>query len=347
MTGLNTERNAAICRKLAQESVPGNGPYYVLFLIVAALPAVFSSQIFVLHLVNMMLHNVIVLIGFIIILGFSKQFSLGQVAFYGIGAYALAYFTKTLGMSFLPALVLSSGFAALLSLLVAIPGTRFSGPWLALVTYAFAEIARILFSRLKPITGGFAGFSDIPKPQLFGIVFDNEFAYFYLFLAVTVIAVIFARRLRIISIGKRWIAIGDNENLAKSIGINPFTQKIFAFMAGSFFAGISGALYAGYVGYISPEMFTINYTLFFLTILVVGGLESIEGGIIATLIFTFSQNYLRSLYPWDMVFYGLIIVVFINFIPQGIGEVLKSGVMRLLKSRRGNPENPSVARTAQ
>ncbi len=317
----------------ARKSIPHNRTYYIAFIVLLFLPLVFRERVFTLHLFNMILHNIIILMGLVIILGFSKQFSLGQVAFYGIGAYAVANFTRVLGINFFPALLLASVSAAVLSLLIAIPGTRFRGPWLALVTFAFAEIARILFSRLKSLTGGFAGFFNIPRPILFGFKFDNELTYYYLFLIGAIISILYAIRVRHTPVGKKWIAIGDHENLASSIGINPFYQKIFAFMAGSFFAGLAGGLYAGYVNYLSPEMFTINFTLFYLTILVVGGLESVEGGIIAVVAFTVFQNYLRSLYPWDMVLYGLLIIVFINLMPQGVGEMLSSTIRRLVVSR--------------
>ena len=300
------------------------------------LPLILGGNKFFIHLVNLIYHNIIILMGLLIILGFTKQFSLGQVAFYGIGAYANALLTARGGLNFFPAFVLAGGIAAIFSLVIAVPATRFKGPWLALVTFAFAEIARILFSRLKGLTGGFAGFFNIPHPRIFGFVFGNEFRFYYIFLFSCVLLVWLTLKLKDSPAGKKWLSIGDDENISSSIGINPFVQKLLAFSTGSFFAGVAGALYASYVNYLSPELFTLQHTLFYLTILVVGGLESIWGAVISVILFTIFQNYLRALYPWDMVLYGLIIILIVNLMPQGIGSKISELGKGLSKESRGS-----------
>jgi branched-chain amino acid transport system permease protein len=290
----------------------------ILFLVV--LPFFIQDKIYILHLLSMIYLNGVITLGLVLILGYTKQFSLGQVAFYGIGAYTTAVLTANYHISFFLAMVISGLLAAMSAVFVAIPATRFQGPWLALVTFAFAEIIRILMIRLKKITGGFGGFFNIPKPRFGDFVFDDNFKFYYIFLVVMLIILLVTYRLRLSPLGRIWISMGDNEDLSSSLGINIFFHKLLAFAVGSFYAGIAGGLYAGYANFISPESFTLRHTIYYLSILIVGGLESISGAIAATVIFTLFSSYLMALYPWDMVLFGLIIVLFVNLIPGGLGE---------------------------
>jgi branched-chain amino acid transport system permease protein len=294
-------------------------------LIVAALlllPLVFRDHLFLLRLFVQMFLGATVLMGFLVILGFSKQFSLAQVAIYGIGAYVAANLTATLGMSFIPAMLLSGLAAGLVGAAIAIPGARFVGPWLALVTFAFAEIVRILMARLKPLTGGAVGFRNIPRPEIFGYRFTGEADYYYLFLAMALLAYFVTLRFRTSPFGRIAVAIGDNPDIAASLGVNVFRHRIFAFFVGSMLAGFAGAAFASYATYISPESFGLAHTIHYLTMLVVGGLESIPGALLAVVFFTFSHNQLMSLHPWGLILDGFLLLLFMNVMPRGIGGVI-------------------------
>jgi branched-chain amino acid transport system permease protein len=290
--------------------------------VLLALPLFFRDKVYTIHLLSTIYLNGIIVLGFLLILGYTKQFSLGQVAFYGIGAYTTAILTAKLQINFFIALLVSGTVAGFAGILVAIPATRFQGPWLALVTFAFAEIIRILMIRLKTLTGGFGGFFNIPRPAFGDFVFDTDFKMYYVFLCVFLLVAFAAYRIRFSAVGRIWLSLGDNEDLAASLGANIFLQKIGAFSAGSLFAGLAGSLYAGYANFISPESFTIKHTIYYLCILIVGGLESFSGALAGTLFFTLLSSFIMSLYPWDMVLFGFIIVLFVNIMPGGIGEHL-------------------------
>ncbi len=304
-----------------------------------AVPVVFGEHVFVLGLFVKMFLGVTVLMGFLVILGFSKQFSLAQVAIYGIGAYLAANLTAKLGLGFLPALLASGLVAGLVGALVAIPGAKFMGPWLALVTFAFAEIVRILMSRLKPLTGGTAGFRNIPRPEIFGYQFSSEADYYFLFLAIALLAYLLTLRFRHSPYGRIALAIGDNPDIAASLGINVFRHRIFVFFVGSMFAGFAGAGFASYATYISPESFGLAHTIQYLTMLVVGGLESIPGAILAVVFFTLSHNELMAWHPWDLILDGVIILLFMNLMPRGVGGALADARHRWSRRRasRGDP----------
>ena len=183
--------------------------------------------------------------------------------------------------------------------------------------------------RLKSLTGGFGGFFNIPRPALGEYVFDSDFKMYYVFLFVFLLVAFAAYRIRFSAVGRVWLSLGDNEDLSASLGANIFLQKIGAFAVGSLFAGLAGSLYAGYANFISPESFTLKHTIYYLCILIVGGLESFSGALAGTLFFTLLSSFIMSLYPWDMVLFGFIIVLFVNLMPGGIGEYLVRAAHRL------------------
>jgi branched-chain amino acid transport system permease protein len=295
----------------------------VLFYIsLAAVAYLIQGQVFILHMMSLTAHNVIIAVGFVIILGYTRQFSLGQVSFYGIGAYVVANLTRHFGLDYFWALALGGLVAGLFSVLIAIPGTRFKGPWLALITFSFAEIARVLFQRLKSITGGNEGFFNIPKPVIGPLTIDTELEFFLFFLLLALGSVYLAFRIRYSPLGRFYMSLGDNDIISSSIGINVFFQKVVAFFIGSLIAGVAGGLYAGYAGYLSPDLFGLKHTLFYLTALVLGGLGSLQGVVVATIGLTLIHNFTRALHPWDLVLYGLIIMVCINLFPAGLGKLM-------------------------
>jgi len=291
-------------------------------LLLFGLPFFLRSQEYVLHICNQVLLNLVITLGFLLILGLSKQFSLCQVAFYGIGGYAVALLTASAGWNFFLALPVAGLLAGGTAVLVCIPCVRFEGPWFALVTFSFAEIARILMVRWKAITGGAQGFYGIPTPSLAGFRFSAEFHYFYLFLVLALLVLAVTIRIRLSPLGRLWLATGDTPHAVQAMGTNLALHRMLVVFVGSVFAGLAGGLFASYVTFISPESFTINHTIYFLTILVVGGLESIPGAVLSVIVFTLLSNYLLALYPWDLVLQGLTIVLFMNFLPRGLGSLV-------------------------
>ena len=307
----------------------------VIAALLVILPLLLRGQEYLLRLYNEVLLNVVIILGFLIILGLTKQFSLGQVAFYGIGAYTVALLTASAGWSFFLALPMAGLVAGVVAVLVGIPCVRFEGPWFALVTFAFAEIVRIFMIRWKEVTGGAQGFYNIPRPSVGGFQLSGEFHYVYLFLAIAALAYVITVRLRLSPVGRLWLALGEAPHVVAAMGTNVALFRILAFFVGSAFAGMAGGLFASYTTFISPESFTIHHTIYFLTILVVGGLESVTGALLSVVVFTLLSNFLLAFYPWDLVVQGLTIILFMNFLPRGLGSV----VARLAPAHR----RPGVA----
>jgi branched-chain amino acid transport system permease protein len=307
----------------------------VIAALLVILPLLLRGQEYLLRLYNEVLLNVVIILGFLIILGLTKQFSLGQVAFYGIGAYTVALLTASAGWSFFLALPMAGLVAGVIAVLVGIPCVRFEGPWFALVTFAFAEIVRIFMIRWKEVTGGAQGFYNIPRPSVGGFQLSGEFHYVYLFLAIAALAYVITVRLRLSPVGRLWLALGEAPHVVAAMGTSVALFRNLAFFVGSAFAGMAGGLFASYTTFISPESFTIHHTIYFLTILVVGGLESVTGALLSVVVFTLLSNFLLAFYPWDLVVQGLTIILFMNFLPRGLGSV----VARLAPAHR----RPGVA----
>jgi len=298
-----------------------------------AVPFALRSEVFVLRLFNQVFLNVTILLGFLVVLGFAKQFSLAQVAFYGIGAYTTAALTAKAGLGFLPALLLGGVLAGVAGGLLAIPAARFQGPWLSLVTLAFAEIVRIMMVRAKPVTGGAGGFYNIPRPTIAGAEVTQEFHYYFLFLALVLFVYLATVRLRYSPYGRIWLAVGDNPDIAASMGVNVFAHQMLIFVVGAVIAGLAGGAFAAYATFISPEGFGLAHTVQFLTMLVVGGLQSIVGTVLSVVFFTLSSNELMKYHPWDLIVDGLIIVLFMNFLPRGLGGIITSIGQRVWQRR--------------
>ena len=287
--------------------------------------------------------------GLNITVGLAGLLDLGYVAFYAVGAYSSALLALTLGLSFWICLPLAGILAAFWGLLIGLPVLRLRGDYLAIVTLAFAEIVRLVLINWVPVTGGYAGISNIPRPTLFGLTFtagpDNFatvlglppsplyrlFFFFYLVLALALIANWATMRLRALPLGRAWEAMREDEIACRSLGINTVTTKLSAFAAGAFFGGIAGAFFAARQGFISPESFVFMESATIVAIVVLGGLGSQLGTAIAAVVLIGGTELLRELdvlravfgadfdpQQYRMLIFGLAMVVVMVWRPRGL-----------------------------
>ncbi len=287
--------------------------------------------------------------GLNITVGLAGLLDLGYVAFYAVGAYSSALLALTFGLSFWICLPLAGILAAFWGLLIGLPVLRLRGDYLAIVTLAFAEIVRLVLINWVPVTGGYAGISNIPRPTLFGLTFtagpDNFatvlglppsplyrlFFFFYLVLALALIANWVTMRLRALPIGRAWEAMREDEIACRSLGINTVTTKLSAFAAGAFFGGIAGAFFAAHQGFISPESFVFMESATIVAIVVLGGLGSQLGTAIAAVVLIGGTELLRELdvlkavfgpgfdpQQYRMLIFGLAMVVVMVWRPRGL-----------------------------
>lgn len=252
--------------------------------------------------------NIILAVGLNLVTGFTGQLSLGHAGFMSIGAYVCALINMELNSTFgfLLGVIAGAVVAALVGILVGIPTLRLKGDYLAIATLGMSEIIRVIFLNMG-ITNGAAGLNGIPR--------YTNWLWLFIFTVATVILVNnFIRS----SHGRACISIREDEIAAESMGINTTRYKVMAFAIGAFFAGIAGALYSSYFYFINPGIFGFLKSIDILVIVVLGGLGSITGSVIAGLLLAVLTAFLQSFAAVRMIIYSLLLIIIMLFRPQGI-----------------------------
>ncbi|MCX6843621.1 MAG: branched-chain amino acid ABC transporter permease, partial [candidate division WOR-3 bacterium] len=258
-------------------------------------------------------------LGLNLIYGYTGQFSLGHAAFYGIGAYTAALVTRSIGghnpAVLLLGLVAGAVLAGLIALLIGLPILRLKSDYLGIATLGFGIIVKVLFDnsdKVIPMMGGSRGMSSIPKLTSFLWVFP-----------LTVIAVVVLRNIVFSGIGRALISVREDELAAEAVGIDSTRYKTLGFVTGCVYAGVAGGLYAHLYVFLHPSNFDFLKSIDVLLIVVLGGLGSISGTLVAAVAWTFLLEGLRILLPpavqdWRWVIYPLLLIVFMLVRPGGI-----------------------------
>lgn len=309
------------------------------FAAAAALPLLLTSN-YTLQLADLTLIAVLAVLGLNFISGLTGQISFAQAAFAGIGAYVSTLLLKA-GLPFLLSLPAAALVAGLCSLLLGIPTLRLQSYYLAMATIGFGEIVRLIFVNWASVTGGSSGLRNVPPIAIGHYAVEGNLAHFYLFLVVAAIAIGVAARIGRSGFGRAMIATRDSEIAARMLGIDTVRVKLLALFLSAVFAGIGGALYASYVGYISPDDFAFNSAILYFTMLVVGGSGRIAGAVLGTALLSILPETLRFLGDWYLVLYGCAVIAFIITIPQGLVGLfemaLRTGRDMLRRKRPARP----------
>ena len=242
--------------------------------------------------------------------GYLGQLPLGHAGFMAVGGYAAAILWKAMPKNtgaMLLGLLLGGLAAAVFGIAIGIPALRLRGDYLAIITLGFGEIIRVLIINLPSITGGTPGLMSIPKHSTFLVVY-----------ATVIVSCVLIHTLMKSRHGRAILAIRENEIAAEASGVNTTFYKVLAFTVSAFFAGVAGALYAGYTGILTPGNFTFMTSVNILVMVVLGGLGSMAGSIIAAAILTALPLALQSFSKYRMVIYALLLIVVMIFKPSGL-----------------------------
>ena len=252
--------------------------------------------------------NIILAVSLNLVTGFTGQFSLGHAGFMAIGAYSCAVVTMRWPTitGFLAGVLLGAVLAAIVGFLVGLPTLRLRGDYLAIATLGMAEIVRVLLLNFEFVNGA-AGLNGIPQ--------FVDWNWLFLFTVGTVLLIANFLRSRQ---GRDCIAIREDEIAAASLGVNPVRAKTMAFVIGAFFGGIAGALYASYFYFLAPNLFGFLKSIDILVIVVLGGLGSLSGSIIAAILLAVVSSLLQPFPEIRMVLYAFVLVVIMVFRPQGL-----------------------------
>ncbi len=282
-------------------------------------PALFS--IYQVNIMTTALLWVVLGLGLNIVVGVAGLLDLGYVAFYAVGAYTYALLHLHFGISFWLALPLGGLLGALFGILLGFPVLRLRGDYLAIVTLGFGQIVRLVLENWSAFSKGPSGISNIPAPPLFGLDLNLEqnMLYLYYLMLLMVICTIFViNRLQNSRIGRALFALREDEIACQAMGIDKTRIKLTAFALGATWAGMAGVFFAAKNTYVNPAPFTFLDSAIILCIVVLGGMGSIAGVIIAALILILLPEYLRAFADYRMLVFGAVLVLMMIFRPQGL-----------------------------
>lgn len=277
-------------------------------------------------------------IGLNVAVGFAGLLVLGYAAFYGISAYTYMLLVRALVpdpsqgyTNYFWMLIPICVFVALIvGALLGIPVLRTRGDYLAIVTLGFGEITRLVLNNMDSVTNGPQGLTG-KAPALFSLQFKEPIHFYYLILVGCVIAIFVADRLNNSRMGRAWIAMREDEDVARAMGINVNKYKLLAFAIGASFAGAGGAIFAARQGTIFPSDFSLLVSINVLCLIVIGGMGSIPGVVLGSIILMGLPEALREVQQYRLLAYGFLLIIMMRFRPMGFIPSAR----RKLKFERG------------
>lgn len=275
--------------------------------------------------------NTLLALGLNLLMGYAGQISLGHAAFYGIGAYTTAILTATWGFSPGLALPCALGLAALVAFLVGLPTLKLSGYYLGMGTLGFGMIVHILLREWTDVTGGASGFIGIPPLEIGPLSFADGRSYFFLVWATVLLCFILAHRLIRSRVGRALRSIHDSEHAARAVGVDTQRLKLQVFVFSAVLAALGGFYYAHLVNFISPGSFNFLVSVRMVTMVVIGGMASVWGALLGASLLTLLPEWLHAFSDFEMVVYGLILMLVMILMPQGLTRGLLDAYERTRK----------------
>ena len=262
--------------------------------------------------------------GLDVMLGYTGQLSLAQGGFFGIGGYTAGILMASHGVSFWMALPAAVAVTSVLGYLIGLAALRTRGDYFAIFTLAVGVMIVIVIERWEDVTGGTDGLIGIPPPSSIGpLHFDSLTAQYYLVLFFLVLTIYVVWSLVNSLVGRTFVAVRNSEDLARAVGIDAGRTHQVSFVISAALAGLGGALYAVFLGYIGPAMGGVQMTFMMLVYLMIGGVASLAGPLLGTLLVTGLMQALQAFAQYQMMALGPILVVVIIFFPTGLAGLAK------------------------
>jgi branched-chain amino acid transport system permease protein len=313
---------------------------------VLAMPAIdFPQRAYWVRVIGYAGLYIILGLGLNVVVGFAGLLDLGYVAFYAIGAYTFALLAGgqfDIHLSYWLILPIAGLVASLAGVLLGLPVLRMRGDYLAIVTLGFGEIIRLLATNLIGLTNGSQGLYDLDRPVLFGLQFKSGTHFYYMIFALLLVVLFFTFRLDRSRIGRAWIAIREDEDVAQMMGVNTTFYKLLAFGIGALIGGLGGSVFAAWQGSIFPDNFNLFVSINVLCLIIIGGMGSIPGVIIGSFALIALPDILREFRDYRLLLYGLLLVVMMVVRPEGFIPSRR----RQLELRAQAPAEPEQAEAA-
>jgi branched-chain amino acid transport system permease protein len=288
--------------------------------------------------INLVLLAALAALGLNLLTGYAGQISIGHAGFMAVGAYTAAILMSRYAMPFWVALPAGGVMATMVGTFFGIPSLRIKGFYLAIATLAAQFIIQWTINHVKWISGGTQASIYIPPPSLGGLVFKTQFEKYFLILAVVAIMTLFAMNLVRGRIGRAFMAVRDRDVAAEIIGVDVFRYKLLAFAVSSFYAGVAGVLYTLFLGIANYEQFTLEQSIAFIAMIIIGGLGSVTGSFLGAAFITLLPIFLSEVVPdigsWfgggvsnnlmaqlQLMIYGALIILFLILEPLGLARL--------------------------
>lgn len=302
--------------------------YLMLSGIVVLAPLFFAGG----YLLNVLVFvgiNTLLAVALNLLLGFAGQISLGHAAFFGLGAYISGVTTATYGVNPWTAMLLAAVAVGLVAFAIGFPILKLKGHYLAMATLGFGIIVYIIFNETVDLTGGPSGLSGIPYFTVSGFSFDTDMKNYYLIWGITLVAIFLSANLVNSRIGRALRSIHSSEVAARVMGVNVRLLKVQIFTLSAVLSSIAGSLYAHTMTFISPTSFGFNFSVELLTMVVIGGLGSILGPLLGAGLLTLLPEFLRAFQDYDIIVYGLLLVLMTMYLPGGLASGFSAIVARI------------------
>lgn len=300
----------------------------MLVVLVMIMPLLFKGGYLMNVLVFVGIHTMLA-VALNLLLGYAGQISLGHAAFFGLGAYISGILTTAHEMNPWLAIVLAALSVGFLAFIIGFPILKLKGHYLAMATLGMGIIVYICFNEAVDLTGGPSGLSGIPNLSLGTLVFDTDIKNYYLIWTFTMITILLAINLTHSRIGRALRAIHDSEIAARVMGVNARLLKVQIFALSAAISAVAGSLYAHTMTFVSPASFGFNFSVELVTMVIIGGLGSIYGSLLGAAILTLLPELLRSFQDYDIVIYGLILILITMFMPGGLVRGVPSLINKL------------------
>lgn len=310
---------------------------------IAVFPAIATHIKPISHYVDVMVFAGIfslVSLGLSMLMGYAGQISMAQAAFFGIGAYSSGILTGRLGVNPWLAMPAGMGVSALVAWLIGVPSLRLKGHYLAMATLGFGVIVNIVLGEEVGWTGGPSGMVDIPGLGIAGWKVTSETVWYYLIWTVVFLVLIFCRHIIRSRVGRGLRAIHEEETAAESMGVPTARYKVQIFVFSAAVSALAGSFYTHYVTCLNPGSFNLMWSIRFVLMVMVGGMQSLWGAVLGAVLLTFAGNeWLQVFSDYEILVYGAILLCVALFLPGGIVSLLPEG--------GGHPRNAAALRAGR
>ncbi|PWA12770.1 branched-chain amino acid ABC transporter permease [Pueribacillus theae] len=320
----------------------------VLVILSIIFPLLFDNK-YIIHVMSLAFIYIIAIYGMNLLAGFTGYLSLAHAGFFAIGAYSLGVFTTKYEMTFWVSFVAAIVFTTVVGAIIGLIALRTKEHFFAIYTLIVGYLIYLLIDKWDVMTGGVRGLIGIPVPTAIGpIEFKSGLSMYYLILFFLLLSTLLITRIVHSLTGRTFIAIRNSEELAQTIGINTMTNKLVSFIISIFFAALAGALYASFVRFLGPDIANLPMVFDFLMYLIVGGLGTLSGPIVGTLLIVWLSQFLQGLQEYRMLLFGPILTLIVIFYPAGIVGAYRTIKMKLKHKKdldNNNPVDKKVSNT--